>query len=135
MQRPMEFATRLLTALLALSIVACTTVKPIDSNGAEPQSLKIRAGDTVRLSYLNEQIRELRVTDVNEQQISGTLTESTTALPRGAEITANWDEIYAVQGVRFSPLKTAGAAAVVVVAVPLLAVGLMVAGCEETNGC
>ena len=95
----------------------------------------LTAGDTVRLSYLNEQVREIRVTDVNEQRISGTLTASTAALPRGTEITTNWDEIYAVQSVKFSPLKTAGAAAVVVVAVPLLAVGLMVAGCDETNSC
>ena len=103
----------------------CTTVRPID--GDEPTSYvqAIKVGDKVRLAYLDERVREIRVTEINDREIVG-------KLESGAVVIADWQDIYAVERVTISPLKTAGAAVGIVVAIPVLVLLAVASGCAST---
>lgn len=119
----MQSVVIVLTSALFLLTSACTTVKPIYELQGQSFETQIAVGDKVRLTYLDERTKDIIVTSVDAMEIKGTLAESSKVQPRGAEVVADWRDIYAVESVKFSPLKTAGAGLGVIVAIPIIAVG------------
>lgn len=104
---------------------ACTTTKAIELDEQATYADRVQVGDKVRLVYLDERVREIRVTDVNDREIIG-------KLETGGVVIADWLDIYEVEQVRISPLKTAGAAVGIAVAIPVLAVLALASGCVGT---
>ncbi|MCP4301913.1 MAG: hypothetical protein GY783_15105 [Gammaproteobacteria bacterium] len=125
----MNAVTRKIVLLLSLAAfsmnAACTTIKPIDVDEQTTYAQQIKVGDKVRLLYLDERVKEIRVTEVNEQEISG-------KLDSGGVVIADWRDIYEAEQVKISPVKTAGAAVGVVIAIPVLAVLAIMSGCVST---
>lgn len=104
---------------------ACTTIKPIDIDAQSTYAQKIDVGDKVRLLYLDERVREIRVTEVNGQTITG-------KLETGGVVIADWRDIYEVERVEISPIKTAGAAVGIIIAIPVVALLALMSGCATT---
>ena len=114
-------------ALCALFFLnaGCTTVKPIDIDERSTYAQHIEPGDKVRLLYLDERVREIRVVEVNDREITG-------KLESGGMVIADWRDIYAAERVQISSIKTAGAAFGIVVAIPVLALMAVMSGCATT---
>lgn len=104
---------------------ACTTIKPIDLEEQSTYAQEIEVGEKVRLVYLDERVKEIRVSNVNEQEIIG-------RLESGGVVIADWRDIYAAERVEISAAKTAGAAVGIVIAIPVLAVLAVMSGCAST---
>jgi len=116
--------------LLAVSAVfllntACTTIKPIESDIPSDYVAQIEIGDKVRLLYLDERVREIEVLDLNDAEITG-------KVDGGGIVIADWRDVYQVEQVKISPLKTAGAAVGVLVAIPVVVALAVVSGCVTT---
>jgi len=124
-----------IAAALVLLNAACTTVKPVYNSSQQTYSNQIKPGDKVRLTYMNDRVKDIRVTEINEQEIRGTLHKNTPNQRKGSEVVADWKDVYAVETVKVSALKTTGAALGVVVAIPFLALGAVMAGCTGAGGC
>ena len=122
---PASKQTVLFVIIVLLTNTGCTTIKPIDVDDQTTFAEQIKVGDKVRLAYLDERVREIRVTEVNDQEIIG-------KLESGAVVIADWRDIYDVEQVRISPLKTAGAAVGIIVAIPVIAVLAVASGCVST---
>ena len=119
-------ATLMATLIAALVMnTACTTTRAIDLDEQATYADRVQVGDKVRLLYLDERVREIRVTEVNGQEITG-------KLDNGGVVIAEWADIYEVEQVRISPLKTAGAALGIAVAIPVVAVLALASGCMGT---
>ncbi len=123
----MPLNKKLWVIVMAVSMTnaACTTTQPIHLDEQATYADHVRVGDKVRLLYLDERVREIRVTEVSDQEIIG-------KLESGGVVIADWQDIYAVEQVRISPLKTAGAAVGIAVAIPVLAVLALASGCMGT---
>jgi len=113
---------------LFLMNAACTTIKPVYDLEDKSFASQVKAGDRVRLTYLSGRIEEINITEVSETEVKGTIHKNTRSRPRGLEVVADWRDIYTVETVKISALKTAGAAVGVVVAIPFLALGALMAG-------
>lgn len=113
----------IIVVLLANS--ACTTTRPIDVDASSSYAQTVEVGDRVRLLYLDERVKEIRVLEVNDQEITG-------KLESGGVVIADWRDIYAVESVEISPLKTAGAALGIAIAIPVLVVLAVMSGCVGT---
>lgn len=124
----MKKTTILIASVLLLLNTACTTNKPIYDTADATYSSQVKAGDRVRLTYFGGQVQEIRVTEVTEVEIKGTYYKNTLHHPKGAELTADWQDVQAVERVKISALKTTGAAVGVVVAIPFIALGLLLTG-------
>lgn len=111
--------------IAVLTTTGCTTIKPIDIDGPTTFAEQIKVGDKVRLAYLDERVREIRVIAVNDQEITG-------KLESGGVVIADWRDIYDVEQVRISPLKTAGAAVGIAIAIPIIALLAVASGCVST---
>lgn len=107
---------------------ACTTIKPVYDLDEEPFASQVKAGDRVRLTFLDGRIQEINITEVSKTEIRGTIHKNTQTQPRGREVVADWQDVYAVETVKISAIKTAGAAVGVVVAIPFLALGALLMG-------
>ena len=118
----------LLMSGLFLLNAACTTVKPVYDVGPESYASQLKAGDRVRLSYLDGRVKEINVTAVSETEIKGTIHKNTQREPKGHAIVADWKDIHAVETVKISAIKTIGAGVGIVVAIPFIAVGALFAG-------
>ena len=116
-----------IASILFLTNAACTTIKPVYDTEQTPFASQIKVGDRVRLAYLDGRVTEIRVTDVSETGIKGGLHKGSKVRPKGAEVIADWQDIYSIEDVKVSVLKTAGAAVGVLVAIPIIAVGALVA--------
>ncbi len=123
-QRSGKVTVSMLCALLLLN-TACTTTRAIDVDERSTYAQHIEPGDRVRLLYLDEQVREIRVVEVNDREIIG-------KLETGGVVIADWRDIYAAERVEISPVRTAGAAVGIVVAVPVLALMALMSGCATT---
>ena len=117
----------IMSGLFLLS-AACTTIKPVYNIDEEPFASQVKTGDRVRLTFLDGRIQEIHITEVSETEIKGTIHKNTQTHPRGKEVVADWQDIYAVETVKISAIKTAGAAVGVVVAIPFLALGALFMG-------
>lgn len=104
---------------------ACTTTKPIDIDEQTTYAQKIAVGDRVRLLYLDERVKEIRVTEINPREITG-------KLESGGVVIADWRDIYEAERVEISPIKTAGAAVGIVIAIPVVALLALMSGCATT---
>jgi len=113
---------------LFLMNAACTTIKPVYNVDQDTYASQLKPGDRVRLSYLDGRIREINVTAVSETEIKGTIHKNTQTEPKGYAVTADWQDIHAVETVKISAIKTVGAGVGVVVAIPFLALGALLAG-------
>jgi hypothetical protein len=119
---------------LFLLSVACTTIKPVYNLDDEPYASQVKAGDRVRLTYLDGRIQEINITEVSETEIRGTIHKNTPTEPKGKEVVADWQDVYVVETVKISAIKTAGAAVGVVVAIPFLALGALFMGAGAAGG-
>ncbi len=128
MRLPGNRTTLVFACILFLANTACTTIRPIYGDQQAPFASQIEPGDRVRLTFINDRVKEIRVTEVDEAGIKGTTHKASTTQRKGALVDAEWKDIYSVEGVRISALKTAGAAVGVVVAIPLLVLGAVMAG-------
>lgn len=117
----------MMSGLFLLS-TACTTIKPVYDLDEEPFASQVKAGDRVRLTYLDGRIQEINITEVSKTEIRGTIHKNTRTQPRGRKVVADWQDVYAVDTVKISAIKTAGAAVGVVVAIPFLALGALFMG-------
>ena len=117
----------IMSGLFLLS-AACTTIKPVYNIDEEPFASQVKTGDRVRLTFLDGRTQEIHITEVSETEIKGTIHKNTQTHPRGKEVVADWQDIYAVETVKISAIKTAGAAVGVVVAIPFLALGALFMG-------
>lgn len=117
----------LLCGLFVMS-AACTTIKPVYNVDQDSFASQLEPGDRVRLSYLDGRVREIDVTEVNETEIKGTIHKNTQTEPKGRAVVADWQDIHAVETVRISAIKTVGAGIGVIVAIPFLALGALMAG-------
>lgn len=116
-------AMRAMMGAIFLMSAACTTIKPVYDVDSQSYASQLEPGDRVRLNYLNGMVREINVTEVNEAEIKGTIHKDTLNEPRGMAVVADWRDIHAVETVKISALKTAGATVGVIVAIPILAAG------------
>lgn len=128
MSKIQKMTTALMMSGLFLLSTACTTIKPVYDLDDRPIASQVKAGDRVRLTYLDGRSKEINITEVTATEIKGTIHKNTRTQPRGAEVVADWQDIYTVETVKISAIKTAGAAVGVVVAIPFLAVGALMAG-------
>ena len=126
-EKPRKTAILMMSGLFLFS-AACTTIKPVYNLDEEPFANQVKAGDRVRLTYLDGRIQEINITEISKTEIKGTVHKNTQTRPRGAEVVADWQDVYAVETVKISALKTAGAAVGVVVAIPFLALGALFMG-------
>ena len=113
---------------LFLMNAACTTTKPVYSAAQDSYASQLEPGDRVRLSYLDGRIREINVTEVSETEIKGTIHKNTQTEPKGRAVVADWQDIHAVETVKISAIKTIGAGVGIIVAIPFLALGALMAG-------
>ena len=113
---------------LFLLNAACTTIKPVYDLDEEPFASQVKAGDRVRLTYLDGRIQEINITEVSKTEVKGTIHKNTRTQPKGREVVADWQDVHAVETVKISAIKTAGAAVGVVVAIPFLALGALLMG-------
>ena len=123
----------MMSGLFLLS-AACTTIKPVYNIDEEPFASQVKAGDRVRLTYLDGRIQEIHITELSETEIKGTIHKNTLTHPKGKEVVADWQDVYAVETVKISAIKTAGAAVGVVVAIPFLALGALFMGAGAAGG-
>lgn len=128
MNKLLRKTTILLMSGLFLMNAACTTIKPVYNLDDEPFATQVKAGDRVRLTYLDGRSQEINITEVTETEIKGTIHKNTRLQPKGAAVVADWQDVYTVETVKISAIKTAGAAVGVVVAIPFLALGAVLAG-------
>jgi len=119
----MQRTTIVLTSALFLLTGACTTVKPIYETSGQSFETQIDVGEKVRITYLDEASRDILVTEVSAAEIKGTLAKASKVQPRGTMIIADWRDVYAIESVKVSPIKTVGAGLGIIVAIPILAVG------------
>lgn len=119
--------TKLLPVIIVVLLAnsACTTTRPIDVDASSSYAQTVEVGDKVRLLYLDERVKEIRVLEINDQEITG-------KLESGGVVIADWRDIYAVESVEISPLKTAGAALGIAIAIPVLVVLAVMSGCVGT---
>ena len=99
----------LMSALLVLQ--ACTTTKTGGAGQeAEPQELRVQAGDVVFLVTDGRQRLLLAVEEVAEEGLTGTTQKSKRkgSLPAGERRFVGFEQIALVQRERASPEKTAG---------------------------
>lgn len=128
MNKILTKTTILMLSGLFLMNAACTTIKPVYDLDDEPFASQIKAGDRVRLTYLDGRIQELNITEVSKTEIKGTIYKNTQTQPKGKEVVADWQDVYAIETVKISAIKTAGAAVGVVVAIPFIALGALFMG-------
>lgn len=117
-----------LMAIVVAALVmntACTTTRSIELDEQTSYADRIQVGDKVRLLFLDERVREIRVTEVNGEEITG-------KLETGGVVIAEWADIHEVEQVQISALKTAGAAVGIAVAIPVLALLALASGCMGT---
>ena len=124
----------LMMSALFLLNAACTTIKPVYDLDEEPFASQVKAGDRVRLTYLDGRIQEINITEVSKTEITGTIYKNTQTQPKGKVVVADWQDIYTVETVKISAIKTAGAAVGVVVAIPFLALGALFMGAGAAGG-
>ncbi len=123
MTRIMQSTTIVLTSALLLLTSACTTIKPIYSTPEQPFETQVVVGEKVRVTYLDASTKDILVTEVTDVEIKGTLTKANKVLPKGAEVETEWGDVYAIETVKVSPIKTVGAGLGILVAIPIIAVG------------
>ena len=107
---------------------ACTTIKPVYNNPQASIASQLKPGDRVRITLINDRVKEINVTEVDETGIKGTVHKASTTQRKGATVDEEWADVFSIETVKISPIKTAGAAVGIVAAIPFLALGLVFMG-------
>ena len=128
MKHLLKKTSTLLLCGLFLMNAACTTIKPVYNVDQDSYSSQLKAGDRVRLSYLDGRIKEIDVTEVSDTEIKGTIHKNTQTEPKGHAVVVDWQDVHAVETVKISAIKTVGAGVGVIVAIPFLVIGALAAG-------
>ena len=120
--------TLVIACFVCLMNTACTTIKPVYSDPQATIASQLKPGDRVRVTLINDRVKEINVTEVDETSIKGTVHKASTTQRKGAIVEEEWADVFSVETVKISPVKTAGAAVGVVVAIPFVALGLVFMG-------
>ena len=123
MTRIMQRTAIVLTSALLLLTSGCTTIKPVYSTAEQPFESQIVVGEKVRITYIDSSTKDIFVTEVSDKEIKGTLAKSNKVLPKGTGIMVDWGDVYAIETVKVSAIKTVGAGLGIIVALPIIAVG------------
>lgn len=129
----MQNITTLLLTIILVFTSGCTSTRVVEPDFHGSYSAAVQPGDRIKVVTLDQRVRELRVTEITETEVRGTLTEDTHVQRKGRPVTIGWADVYSVQEVKVSALKTAGAGLGILVAIPIIAVGAMAGAC--TAGC
>lgn len=119
----MQTTMRVLAGALFLLTSACTTIKPVYQTPEQSFETQIEVGQKVRITYIDDVAKDIIVTELTATEIKGTLAKANKVLPKGAEVVADWRDVYAVETVKVSAIKTVGAGLGIIVAIPFLVVG------------
>jgi len=117
-----------IACFVCLMNTACTTIKPVYNNPQASIASQLKPGDRVRITLINDRVKEINVTEVDETGIKGTVHKASTTQRKGAAVDEEWADVFSIETVKISPIKTAGAAVGVVAAIPFLALGLVFMG-------
>ncbi len=128
MNRNSRMITLVIAIFLCTMNAACTTIKPVYDDPQASIAAQLNPGDRVRITLINDRVKEVVITEVNETGIKGTTHKASTTQRKGAVVEEEWADIFSVETVKISPIKTAGAAVGVVAAIPFLALGLVFMG-------
>jgi hypothetical protein len=121
-------ASIVVVSLICIMNTACTTIKPVyDAPGATIAS-QLKAGDRVRITLINDRTKELNITEVDATGLKGLVYKASSTQRKGAIVEEEWADIFSVETVRISPVKTAGAAVGIVAALPFVALGFVFMG-------
>jgi hypothetical protein len=123
-----KISITIMAGIAIMTNAACTTIKPVYDTAQTPFAAQIEPEDRIRLTYLDGRVTEIRVTEVTDKEIKGGLHKASKRQPRGAEVIADWRDVDTIENVKISPLKTAGAAVGIIIAMPFLALGAVMAG-------
>ena len=111
------------SSILFLLNAGCTSIKTIATSDETTYWQQIAVGERIRLTYLDGQVRDIHVTNINETEISGTIHQGGLKRTTGRGIVVDWRDVHVAERVKISAIKTAGAAVGVVAAIPILDVG------------
>jgi hypothetical protein len=120
--------TIVIASLICIMNAACTTIKPVYDGPAASIASQLKPGDRVRLTFINDRTKDVSITEVDEIGIKGLIYKASNTQRKGATVDEEWAEIFSVETVRLSPVKTAGAAVGIVAALPFVALGFLFMG-------
>jgi hypothetical protein len=118
----------LIASLICMLTTACTTIKPVYDNPQASIASQLKPGDRVRITLINDRAKEIDITEVDETGIKGLIHKSSSTQQKGAIVEQEWPDIFSVETVKISPIKTAGAAVGIVAALPFVALGAIFMG-------
>jgi len=117
-----------IASLFCMMNTACTTIKPVYGGPEASIASQLAPGDRVRITLINDRSKEINVTAVDKTGIKGTIYKASTTQRKGAIVEEEWADVFSVETVKISPVKTAGAAVGIVAAMPFLALGAVFMG-------
>ena len=117
-----------IASLFCMMNTACTTIKPVYGDPQASIASQLAPGDRVRITLINDRSKEITVTAVDASGIKGTIYKASTTQRKGAVVEEDWADVFSVETVKISPIKTAGAAVGIVAAIPFLALGAVFMG-------
>jgi len=117
-----------IASLICLMNTACTTIKPVYNDPQASIASQLTPGDRVRITLINDRVKDVDITEVDATGIKGTIHKASMTQRKGAAVDEEWADVFSVETVKISPVKTAGAAVGIVAAIPFLALGVMFAG-------
>ncbi len=118
----------IIASVFCMMNTACTTIKPVYNDPQASIASQLEPGDRVRITLINDRSKDINITAVDETGIKGNIYKASTTQRRGAIVEEEWADVYSVETVKISPIKTAGAAVGIVAAMPFLALGAVFMG-------
>ena len=115
-------------SLTCMMNAACTTIKPVYGDPQATIASQLTPGDRVRITLINDRVKDVDITEVDASGIKGTIHKRSTTQRKGAAVDEEWADVFSVETVKISPVKTAGAAVGIVAAMPFLALGAVFMG-------
>ena len=129
-----RFSTLLIAFIACLSTMACTTIKPVYNAPDASIASQLKPGDRVRITLINDRVKEIRITEVDETHIAGVIYKDSPVQKKGSIVDEEWADVFSVETVKVSPAKTAGAAVGAAAVVSIVAVGLFMGGMGVAAG-
>ena len=121
-------AALIIASFFCMMNTACTTIKPVYNDPQASIASQLEPGDRVRITLINDRSKEISITAVDEAGIKGNIYKASTTERRGAVVEEEWADVYSVETVKISPIKTAGAAVGIAAAIPFIAIGALFMG-------
>jgi hypothetical protein len=117
-----------MAGLICTMNAACTTIKPVYNSPQATIASQLTPGDRVRITLINDRTKEINITEVDASGIKGVIHKASATQRKGAIVEEEWVDIFSVETVKISPIKTAGAAVGIVAAIPFIALGAVFMG-------